>query len=48
MGQIMQQAIGLLIGGAEGAGGAEDPSRTFVWQRRVEPCNRGCGHGPRF
>ena len=34
----MQQAIGLLTGGAEGAGDAQDPSRTIASERAL---NRG-------
>ena len=35
MGRIMQQAIGLLTGGAEGAGDAQDPSRTIASERAL-------------
>ena len=33
MGRIMEQANGLITGGAEGAGDAEDPSRTIASER---------------
>src|SRR5260370_35456632 len=33
MGRIIQQAIGLLTGGAEDAGDAQDPSRTIASER---------------
>ncbi len=35
MGRIIQQAIGLLTGGAEGAGDAQDPSRTIASERAL-------------
>src|SRR5437899_1062766 len=34
MGRIMEQAIGLITGGAEGAG-AQDPSRTIASERAL-------------
>jgi hypothetical protein len=35
MGRIMQQAVGLLAGGAEGAGDAQDSSRTIALERAL-------------
>ena len=35
MGRIMEQAIGLITGGAEGAGDAQDPSRTIASERAL-------------
>jgi hypothetical protein len=35
MGRIMEQAIGLIVGGAEGAGHAQDPSRTIAASERA-------------
>ena len=35
MERIIQQAIGLLTGGAEGAGDAQDPSRTIASERAL-------------
>jgi len=35
MERIMQKAIGLIAGGAEGAGDAQDPSRTIASERAL-------------
>src|SRR5258708_16050469 len=35
MGRIMEQSIGLITGGAEGAGDAQDPSRTIASERAL-------------
>jgi hypothetical protein len=35
MGRIMEKAIGLITGGAEGAGDAQDPSRTIAASERA-------------
>ena len=35
MERIIQQAIGLLTGGTEGAGDAQDPSRTIASERAL-------------
>jgi hypothetical protein len=35
MGRIMEQVIGLITGGAEGAGAAQDPSRTIASERAL-------------
>ena len=35
MGRITQQSIGLLTGGAEGAGDAQDPSRAIASERAL-------------
>jgi len=42
MGRIIQQAIGLLTGGAEGAGDAQDPSRTIASERALINQRRTC------
>ena len=35
MGRIMEQVIGLITGGAEGAGDAQDPSRTIASEAQL-------------
>jgi NAD(P)-dependent dehydrogenase (short-subunit alcohol dehydrogenase family) len=37
MGRIMEQAIGLITVGAEGAGDAQDPSRPIASERALTP-----------
>jgi len=42
----MQQAIDLFTGGAEGAGGAQDPSRTIASERALHSGRAGSAIPP--